>query len=79
MSCRIGYLVPEFPGQTHTFFWREVNALEAKGIEVDFVSTRRPPSGLISHAWAALAIQRTVYLAPLGLRGVIAVIGHLMI
>lgn len=78
MSCRIGYLVPEFPGQTHTFFWREVNALEAKGIEVDFVSTRRPPSGLISHAWAAAAIQRTVYLAPLGLRGVIAVIGQIL-
>ena len=78
MSCRIGYLVPEFPGQTHTFFWREVNALEAKGIEVDFVSTRRPPSGLISHAWAALAMKRTVYLAPLGLRGVIAVIGQML-
>lgn len=78
MPCRIGYLVPEFPGQTHTFFWREVKALEAKGIEVDFVSTRRPTSSLISHAWAAIAVKRTVYLAPLGLRGVIAVIGQIL-
>lgn len=78
MPCRIGYLVPEFPGQTHTFFWREAKALQAKGIEVDFVSTRRPTSSLISHAWAAAAVKRTVYLAPLGLRGVIAVIGQIL-
>jgi colanic acid/amylovoran biosynthesis glycosyltransferase len=78
VPCRIGYLVPEFPGQTHTFFWREVKALEAKGIEVDFVSTRRPASVLISHTWAALATKRTVYLSPLGLRGVIAVIGQIL-
>jgi len=25
---RIGYLVPEFPSQTHAFFWREVQALQ---------------------------------------------------
>lgn len=78
MPCRIGYLVPEFPGQTHAFFWREAKALEAKGIEVDFVSTRRPMSSLISHAWAALAMKQTVYLAPLGLRGVSAAIGQLL-
>jgi glycosyltransferase involved in cell wall biosynthesis len=78
MLCRIGYLVPEFPGQTHTFFWREVKALETKGIEVDFVSTRRPTIGLISHAWADVALKRTVYLAPLGLRGVTAVIGQIL-
>jgi glycosyltransferase involved in cell wall biosynthesis len=71
-------LVPEFPGQTHTFFWQEVKALEAKGIEVDFVSTRRPASSLISHAWAAIAIKRTVYLAPLGLGGVIAAIAQIL-
>jgi glycosyltransferase involved in cell wall biosynthesis len=55
-----------------------VKALEAKGIEVDFVSTRRPTIGLISHAWADVALKRTVYLAPLGLRGVTAVIGQIL-
>ncbi|MBO6884181.1 MAG: hypothetical protein JJ869_11460 [Marivita sp.] len=26
------YLVPQFPGQTHIFFWREIAALEAQGV-----------------------------------------------
>jgi glycosyltransferase involved in cell wall biosynthesis len=68
---RIGYLVPEFPGQTHVFFWREVRALATMGIDVDLVSTRRPATDLISHPWAAQAMPRTFYLMPLGLRGLL--------
>jgi colanic acid/amylovoran biosynthesis glycosyltransferase len=71
MVCRIGYLVPEFPGQTHAFFWREVHALEGRGIEVDLVSTRRPDAGLISQPWADSAMRRTTYLAPMGVAGVL--------
>ena len=59
---RIGYLVPQFPGQTHIFFWREVQALEAMGHKVDLLSTRMPPSGLIAHDWSEDAIARTTYL-----------------
>ncbi len=66
---RIGYLIPEFPGQTHIFFWREMNALRARGVEPELVSTRPPPRGIISHSWAQEAMARTAYLAPPGPRG----------
>lgn len=66
---RIGYLIPEFPGQTHIFFWREMNALRARGVEPELVSTRPPPRGIISHSWAQEAMARTAYLAPPGVHG----------
>lgn len=61
---RVGYLVPEFPGQTHSFFWREITALRKLGIEPRLISTRRPPQEIISHSWAAEAIAATTYLIP---------------
>lgn len=70
---RIGYLVPQFPGQTHIFFWREIAALEALGAHVALLSTRKPPAGLIAHEWSDQAIARTTYLGVpdviAGLRG----------
>ncbi|SHH54792.1 exopolysaccharide biosynthesis GT4 family glycosyltransferase EpsE [Cognatishimia maritima] len=60
---KIGYLIPEFPGQTHIFFWREIRALERMGISVALFSTRRPAVGLISHQWSDEAMARTTYLA----------------
>ena len=30
----LGYLVPEFPGQTHAFFWREIGAIEEAGTPI---------------------------------------------
>lgn len=65
---KIGYFIPEFPGQTHIFFWREMRALAEQGVEVDLISTRVPPKGIISHEWAKDAIRRTRYLSPLSLR-----------
>jgi glycosyltransferase involved in cell wall biosynthesis len=59
---KLGYLIPQFPGQTHIFFWREIQALEAHGVEVELFSTRLPPKGLISHDWSDQAIGRTRYL-----------------
>ncbi|WP_421749573.1 exopolysaccharide biosynthesis GT4 family glycosyltransferase EpsE [Cognatishimia sp.] len=61
-SPRIGYLIPEFPGQTHIFFWREIMALERMGIAVSLFSTRPPPKGLIAHKWSEEAMARTEYL-----------------
>ncbi|WP_166418518.1 exopolysaccharide biosynthesis GT4 family glycosyltransferase EpsE [Cochlodiniinecator piscidefendens] len=58
----IGYLIPQFPGQTHIFFWREIAALEARGVDVALFSTRSPPAGLISHEWSQEAMDRTTYL-----------------
>lgn len=57
------YLVPQFPGQTHIFFWREITALEAQGITPVLYSTTIPPQGLISHRWSQEAMARTTYLA----------------
>lgn len=63
MKARIGYLVPEFPGQTHTWIWRDRRALEELGVEADLVSTRRPK--LVIHDWAERAQELTHYLIPL--------------
>lgn len=60
----IGYLVPEFPSQTHAFFWRELTAIEAAGIPVHVFSTRRPKPGNCPHAFADTASSRTTYLFP---------------
>jgi len=63
-TMRLGYLVPEFPSQTHAFFWREVRALEAEGVDVRLFSTRRPARHRCRHAFAAEARTRTTYLFP---------------
>jgi colanic acid/amylovoran biosynthesis glycosyltransferase len=47
----IGYLIPEFPGQTHSFFWREIQALKAHhGYETHIISTQLPPRK-VTHEW----------------------------
>ncbi|MDP2787989.1 MAG: exopolysaccharide biosynthesis GT4 family glycosyltransferase EpsE [Pseudomonadota bacterium] len=60
----IGYLIPEFPGQTHNFFWRERQALRELGVDTRLISTRRPPKGIASPSWAEEAAAQTVYLLP---------------
>ncbi|MTH80083.1 exopolysaccharide biosynthesis GT4 family glycosyltransferase EpsE [Paracoccus aestuariivivens] len=60
---RLGYLIPQFPGQTHIFFWRELQALQEKGVEPVLLSTRPPPQGLVSHEWSTDAAASTTYLA----------------
>lgn len=61
---KIGYLIPEFPGQTHIFFWREIKALESMGVDVALISTKMPPRKIISHSWSDEAQQKTTYLFP---------------
>ena len=61
---RLGYLVPEFPTQTHAFFCRETDAIEAMGVPVRLYSTRRPAPGACPHAFAARMASRTTYLFP---------------
>src|SRR5919202_3383913 len=68
MKARIGYFVPEFPGQTHVFLWRERQALEELGIQADLASTRCPPKGIMSQLWAQEAQKNTDYLVPLELK-----------
>jgi glycosyltransferase involved in cell wall biosynthesis len=54
--------VPEFPGQTHAFFWREIAELRRQGALPHVVSTRLPPRSITSHEWSAEAIRATTYL-----------------
>lgn len=63
---RIGYLVPDWPGQTHAFFWREMSAMRARGHMLFPLSTRRPPLESCRHAFAASARRQTCYLHPPG-------------
>jgi glycosyltransferase involved in cell wall biosynthesis len=64
MGLRLGYLVPEFPSQTHIFFWREIQALQRLGVEVFLLSTRKPRQSACRHAFAATARAETHYLFP---------------
>jgi glycosyltransferase involved in cell wall biosynthesis len=63
-SSGIGYLVPEFPSQTHVFFWREVAALRQGGVKVFLISSRRPEPGACKHEFAQEAARETYYLYP---------------
>ena len=40
---RIGYIIPEFPGQTHIWMWREIEQMRALGADLSIFSTRKPP------------------------------------
>jgi glycosyltransferase involved in cell wall biosynthesis len=63
-SGGIGYLVPEFPSQTHVFFWREIQALRQAGVPVHLISSRRPEPGACRHEFAETAARQTYYLYP---------------
>ena len=63
-SRKIAYLIPEFPGQTHSFFWREIIEINRLGVSPTLFSTRRPKSTLVSHDWAKQAMADCCYLWP---------------
>lgn len=63
-TMRLGYLVPEWPAQTHAFFWRELSALRSFGAEVVVFSTRRPDADACRHDFASEARTSTRYLFP---------------
>lgn len=58
--------MPDFPGQTHGFFWREIQHIEASGIEVRIISSSRP-KGAAEHGFTAAAKFRTRYLRDLNI------------
>ena len=63
MNQQIGYFIPEFPGQTHTWIWREYQAMLDIGMKPHMISTRRPPTQVV-HTWAQKAQSMTDYLIP---------------
>lgn len=60
----LGILIPEFPTQTHIFFWREIDELRRQGIPVRLISTRRPLESACRHAFAPAARAETHYVFP---------------
>lgn len=64
---RLGYLVPQFPGQTHTSAWSEIAAIEEQGVDVVILSTRPPDAVRMPHDWGRVAMARTHYLGGGGL------------
>lgn len=72
---RIAYVVPEFPSQTHAFFWREVSALREDGHVVDLVSTSRPAPDACRHEFADQARTETTYLVPPRVADVLRCVG----
>jgi len=48
---RLGYMVPEFPGQTHAFFWREIVGLRHTWAYLSLVSTKEPDPAICPHAF----------------------------
>lgn len=65
---KLGYLIPEFPSQTHVLFWREIRALRSGGTSVHILSTRKPRRITCRHEFAQAAARETYYLVPPGLR-----------
>src|SRR5262245_48624692 len=66
---RLGYLGPEFPRQTHIFFWRECEELRRREVEPVFLSTRRPPPAACPHAFRDQAAAATHYVFPPSVTG----------
>ncbi|WGL15249.1 glycosyltransferase family 4 protein [Microbulbifer bruguierae] len=62
-SGSLAVLIPEFPGQTHIFFWREIQALRLDGASVKIISTRAPKTRNF-HEFCS-EIDETFYLTPL--------------
>lgn len=66
LPARIAILIPEFPGQTHSFFWREIEALRiGYGIGAQIVSTRLAPRP-VWHDWVDQAAAIQLYPLPKG-------------
>jgi colanic acid/amylovoran biosynthesis glycosyltransferase len=62
---RVGYLIPEWPGQTHVWMWREIELLRRWQADIVLFATRRPPAAeRARHAFADAAEAETTYLWP---------------
>ena len=64
MALKLGYLVSEFPSQTHIIFWREISHLREMGFPVVIYSTRRPRPGSCPHDFAGQAEAEARYAFP---------------
>lgn len=69
---RIGYVIPEFPSQTHVWIWREILHVREWRMPMMIFSTQKPAaSDRARHAFADQAERETVYLWPRGKLGAV--------
>ncbi len=59
---QIGYLIPEFPGQTHIWMWREICHMREWGMSIHVFSTKRPSPDIKARHGFAKAEDETYYL-----------------
>ncbi len=71
---KLGILIPEFPTQTHVFFWREIQALRSLGVDVHILSTRHPRDAC-PHRFAEEAKAQTHYLFPPQAGSILSILG----
>ncbi|MCX5690845.1 MAG: glycosyltransferase family 4 protein [Planctomycetota bacterium] len=64
-EIRMTELVPEWPGQTHIWMWREATELRKLGVEISFTSTRPPcDADAAKHEFIHDPLATTSYLWP---------------
>ena len=69
---KIAYIIPEFPGQTHIWMWREISHFREWNTDVTIFSTRRPSDrDRAKHHFVDQAQRETVYLWPAGMGTII--------
>jgi len=62
---RIGYVIPEFPSQTHVWIWREILHVREWGMPLTIFSTSKPnEKDRARHAFAEEAERESVYMWP---------------
>lgn len=65
---KVAYLIPEWPGQSHVWTWREISHLRELGLEVEIFSTRHPQQlNRSNHAFAITPEAAAFYLWPMSL------------
>src|SRR5947209_1724908 len=77
MSLKLGYIIPEFPGQTHIWMWREILWMRRWAEAVHIYSTREPPErDRARHAFAATSRPFTTYLWPIDWKSAVGWAAH---
>ncbi|MEW6253822.1 MAG: colanic acid biosynthesis glycosyltransferase WcaL, partial [Planctomycetota bacterium] len=61
---KIAYLTSKYPGLSHTFILREVQALRGAGIDVGTFTVRKAPAGDVLGAESEAEAARTRWLVP---------------
>ena len=63
-KAKIAYLIPEYPAQTHIFFWREISAMKLLGQEIDVFSTKPADLSKVKHSFAREQKELCFYTFP---------------